>query len=77
MMFTFMLLGLLLFCVALSKGDHCTPIAFIVVRARCSSDQLPADLPNNGDFQCLKEIPSLKKAVVHKKKPSPLSYKSG
>ena len=67
MMFTFMLLGLLLFCVALSKGDHCTPIAFIVVRARCSSDQLPADLPNNGDFQCLKEIPSSKKSCGSQK----------
>ena len=67
MMFTFLLLGLLLFCVALSKGDHCTPIAFIVVRARCSPDQLPADLPNNGDFQRLKEIPSLKKSCGSQK----------
>ena len=77
MTFTFLLLSLLLFCVPLSKGDHSIPIAFVVVRARCSSDQPPADLPNNGKFQCLKEIPFLKKAVFHKKKPFPLSYKSG
>ena len=66
-MFTFLLLSLLLFCVPLGKRDHCTPIAFIVLRARCSSDQLSADLPNNGEFQCLKEVPFRRKAVVHKK----------
>ena len=40
-------------CVPLSKGDHRTPIVFLVVRARCSSDQLPANLPNNGKYKCL------------------------
>ena len=54
-------------CVPLSRGDHSTPNAFIVVRARCSADQLPADLPNNGEFQCLKETPFLTKAEVYKK----------
>ena len=66
-MFTFLLLGLLLLFVALSKGDHCTPIAFIVVRARCSSDQLPADLPNNGRSQCLLGIPLSGKNCVSQK----------
>ena len=67
MTFTFLLLSILLFFAHLSEGEDCTPIAFIVVRARCSSDQLPADLQNNGDFQCLREVLSLRKAVIQKK----------
>ena len=76
MTFKFLLLSLLLFWVPLSKGDHCTPIAFFVIRACCSADQLPADLSNNGKFQYLKETPFLRKAVFHKEKPFPLSYKT-
>ena len=53
--------------VSLSKRDHCTPIAFFVVRARCSSDQLPADLPNNGKSQFLLGIPRSRKNCVSQK----------